>query len=198
MYDRIPIINYGVVDVGKQMVDDVFFDVFKKRTLIDQFSRSSGNYMRKSTFQAKHDAQIISFPPDTIGDAIYQKIFDSRVSFTECRDIRLPVFKKNIPFAFLKYRDITSPIKSITRVEIETDLRVLFTQEEIDLIKKFAETFFLDFGEIDIIRNNSDQEMYILDVNNMCGNAVFKHLSPLELEFVQSIYSTHFSQNFLT
>jgi D-alanine-D-alanine ligase-like ATP-grasp enzyme len=57
--------------------------------------------------------------------------------------------------------------------------------------------FGLDFGEIDLIRNNSDGRLYILDVNNMAGNAMFKHMPKDLINKIMQAYTDHFQSKFI-
>ena len=44
-------------------------------------------------------------------------------------------------------------------------VKKLFSNQEINLIKKFCKNFKLDFGELDILRDRHTKKIYIVDVN---------------------------------
>ena len=43
-------------------------------------------------------------------------------------------------------------------------------------MREFCEKMGLDLGEIDAIRDNSTGKLYIIDVNDIPGGAVFEHI----------------------
>jgi hypothetical protein len=190
------VINLGVVDVSKSFVDTIFTQVFGYSSLIDPFQQF-GFAIRKSEKQAAHDASIVPLPVITEKGFIYQKLLDSRCSPLLCSDIRVPVFKNEIPFAFLKYRQITEPVKSLAKVEFIQEPQTILSPKEIVNILKFAQAFGLDFGEIDLVRNNSDGRIYILDVNNMAGNAMFKHMPDHLIDKIMKSYTDYFHSKFI-
>jgi len=193
---RLKVINLEVADVSKSNVDKVFRDVFGYSTLIDPF-QSFGFAIRKSERQAAHDATIIPLPYKQEPGFIYQRILDSRCQPSLCHDIRLPVFKNEIPFGFLKYRLIADPIRSLYSVEFIEDIQTILSPGEIGNVLMFAKRFGLEFGEIDLIRNNSDGRIYILDVNNMAGNAMFKYMKSTTVTKIQSLYVDIFQSKFI-
>ena len=42
----------------------------------------------------------------------------------------------------------------------------VFTKEELEKIITFCQKMGLDYGELDSIRNSTDQKLYIVDANN--------------------------------
>jgi hypothetical protein len=193
---QLRVLNLAVTNVSKSYVDKIFTQVFGYSTLIDPFQQF-GYAIRKSEKQAAHDATIIPLPVVSEPGFIYQKLLDSRCSPSLCFDIRVPVFKNEIPFAFLKYKLIGEPIKSLAKVEFIEDPQTILSPQEIYNILKFSQAFGLDFGEIDLIRNNSDGRLYILDVNNMAGNAMFKHMPEHLIEKILQSYTEHFQSKFI-
>jgi hypothetical protein len=190
------VINLAVGDVSKSFVDKIFIEVFGYSTFLDPF-QTFGYAIRKSEKQAAHDATIVPLPFVAEKGFVYQRLLDSRCSTTLCHDIRLPVFKNEIPFAFLKYRLTAEPVRSLYKIEFIEDIQTILSPQEINKVLLFASKFGLEFGEIDLIRNNSDGRIYILDVNNMAGNAMMKVMPDDLSARVYNLYTEYFQFKFI-
>jgi hypothetical protein len=192
---ELPIINLSVDDVSKSKVDAVFTSIFKYSSRVDIF-QYFGYAIRKSENQAAHDGEIISLPYRQQPGYFYQKLLDSRTNFTTTQDLRLVFFKDEIPFGFLKYRPVASPIKDLSAVTYVSNPMDFISAQEYNQVVNFCHSFGLEFGEIDLVRNNSDGLLYILDVNNMAGNALFKHFGFGKAEQIRDQYAQLFKQKF--
>ena len=98
-------------------------------------------------------------------DRVYQKLINNCHNDEFVFDMRVPVFKKTIPFVHLKYKPINDRFSLSIKGTLEEVNNVL-TPEEVKNILHFCENIGLDYGELDILRNKSDGKIYIVDVNN--------------------------------
>jgi hypothetical protein len=197
LHAKKPFINGDLFDVSKSYVDSIFEEVFSISTLIKKdHVFTNGLCVKKCELQASHDMSIIPIPSVRDPGFVYQKLFDSRFCFSHCVDLRVPVFGNTIPFVFAKIKSITNPVRSLEAVSL-LDTHDTFSDDEISNILLFSRYMGMDFGELDIIRNNSDNQIYILDVNNMPGNQLFKRLSTHDANKYKQLFADHFKQNFM-
>jgi len=84
----------------------------------------------------------------------------------EACDIRLPIFGKTIPFAYLKYRPTELRFSAkFKRVYIVKPDKVI-TNNEYKKILELCHKMGLDYGELDVLRDSDTQKLFIVDVNN--------------------------------
>ncbi len=162
----IPLINRHSRDISKFFVDQAFLKVFGYSTRIDPLLHQ-GACVAKSDINAKHDGRVLQAPlTSTEPDTIYQILIDNSVGSDLVKDLRVPIYGSRIPFVFIKYRSIGERFKNTTvKTEIFEAHEVL-SALEIAQILEFSRSIQLDHGELDILRDNVSQKIYIVDVNN--------------------------------
>lgn len=158
-------INSGCIDISKNNVDEKFKIVFGYSLLVDPISYS-GECVIKSDMNAMHDGKIIKCPVDEAAkDVVYQKIIDNSFDENYVKDIRVPVFKDSIPFVYFKFKKHTNRFTNkVDHVEVHKTEEI-FTKLELNNILSFAEKIKLNYGELDVLRDNKDGKIYIIDVN---------------------------------
>lgn len=160
------VINLKCNDISKKYVDSVFKSVFGYCTEIDPVTYK-GFCVKKNNINAMHDGKIIECPvkiPDK--NYIYQKLINNTYDDTQVQDIRTPVIKGNIPVVYLKRRPAEGRFareKTTSRIGNPDEI---YSDEERKKIKKFCEKMNLEYGDMDILRDNDDGKIYIVDVNN--------------------------------
>lgn len=165
--ERMHVINYECMDIAKKRVDALFRDVFGYSLMIDPVTHR-GPCLVKSDLNALHDGKIIVAPVREVReDCVYQKLINNAVGETTVQDIRVPVFRNRIPFVYLKYRpsEEKDRFRKILHAAV-VPVTEVFSGEELSKINTFVERFGLEYGELDILRDNDDGRPYIIDVNN--------------------------------
>lgn len=160
------IINKGCLDISKEMVDQVFSDVFQYSSLVDPLSYN-GKYIQKSNLNATHDGIILDKPiRNTKEGYVYQRLINNAYDNNTTVEMRVPVMKSHIPFVYYKYKPINDRFgcKLIKAERVDTH-KALSTEEQ-DKIVLFCKKMMLDFGELDILRDKDSQKIYITDANN--------------------------------
>ena len=159
------VINLNCIDISKRHVDKVFDDVFGYASLIDPLI-FKGECVEKSNLNGKHDGRVVLCPLARIKeDRVYQKLIDNRCNDEFVVDIRVPVFKKIIPFVYLKYKPVNDRFSLSVKGKVE-ELGNILSPEEVGKILQFCEKIGLDCGELDILRDQVDNRIYVMDVNN--------------------------------
>jgi hypothetical protein len=114
---------------------------------------------------AKHDGTILDYPEKPEKGYVYQKIINNYVG-NLVLDYRVPYVFGEMPFVYLKYRPVNNRFSNTNSfVNIEHTNKI-FSESELKKINKFCVLMGLEFGELDILRDNLSQKIYILDVNN--------------------------------
>ncbi len=162
--EKKPVLNYNCRDISKQKVEEVFRRVFGYSSAIDPLIHE-GRCVVKSNNNATHDGRIINCPIEKQEKGfIYQKLINNQCDKDYIYDIRVPIIKEKIPCVYLKYRSIHDRFKHIVKTEIENPGR-LFSPEEIEKIILFARNLYLDYGELDVLRDHDSGLLYIVDAN---------------------------------
>jgi hypothetical protein len=165
--DDAPMINRNAVDISKKNVDRIFSEVFGYSLILDP-STHRGKAVEKSDANAQHDGRIIQCPvPESSirPGCVYQRIIDNRADDNQVRDLRIVVHGYQIPLVYQKYRPVKTRFSNTnTRVELGEPSN-LFSTGELDHIRQFAKILGVDYGELDILRDNDSGLIYIVDAN---------------------------------
>jgi hypothetical protein len=185
----LPIINKGCTNVKKDYVDEVFTKVFGYSSFIDP-EKHRGCCVEKSSQQAIHNGRIVKCPmkPDlkeypskhgVIHKRVYQKMIDTRFEMDKIREFRVPIINHGIPIIFVKELGVNSmfhPHKENYYNVYVANVYEWFDCDEIGRMIDFSKEFSFEFGEIDVLRDNSTGLVYIVDVNNIPMGSLFSHL----------------------
>jgi len=159
------VINLKCLDISKRHVDQVFHEVFRYSSLIDPFT-FEGECVEKSNLNGKHDGRIVRCPlTEMKEDCVYQKLINNRHDDEFVVDMRVPIFKKIIPFVYLKYKPVNNRF-SLSVKGTHEELKNILSPEEVEKILQFCERIGFDCGELDILRDQTDNRIYIVDANN--------------------------------
>ncbi|UCH13236.1 MAG: hypothetical protein JSV22_08970 [Bacteroidales bacterium] len=189
------VINLKCNDISKKYVDRIFKSVFGYCTEIDPVTYK-GICVKKNNINAMHDGKIIECPvnnPDK--NYIYQKLINNTYGDTLVQDIRTPVIKGNIPVVYLKRRPVEGRFareKTTSRIGNPDEI---YSDEERNNIKNFCEKMNLEYGDIDILRDNDDGKIYIVDVNNTPHGP--EQLSRKEKKFALEVLAREFRKAFM-
>jgi hypothetical protein len=188
------VVNERCDDVSKVKVEEVFQEVFGYGTFVNP-ETYLGRCVMKSNENAMHDGVTVECPTTPTGsDVVYQKLINN-VAGNEVLDVRVPVIGETMPFAYLKYRRLRSRFSNWNSRVTMDSVDSVFTSDELTRIKQFTEKLGLDFGELDILRDNDDGQIYIVDVNNTpCGppNHLGKSDAARAMQLLSSTFNTEF------
>jgi hypothetical protein len=160
------VINLLSRDISKVFVDRAFRKVFGYSTFIDPVTYDKP-YVKKNDINACHDGEIILHKVDSPETGyIYQKLIDNSADDNTVLDFRVPVVDGTIGFIYLKYRNKKIRFTNSTERTIVKPIEDIFSENEIHLINKFCREIHLEYGELDVLRDNDDKKIYIVDVNN--------------------------------
>jgi hypothetical protein len=162
------LINANSINISKDKVDEVFEKIFGYGVKIDP-TNYYGQIVEKSNLNGVHSGRVIKAPiacEQVRNGFVYQKLIDNFSEvFGLVLDYRVPIHGNQIPFVYLKYRSLETRFSNTNTFVRLARVNSVFTTEEVAKILEFAQNMALDYGELDILRDN-DQKIYIVDVNN--------------------------------
>ncbi|MGP4053819.1 hypothetical protein ACTWP6_03180 [Mycobacterium sp. 4D054] len=189
------VVNQHCNDISKTKVEQVFREVFGYGTFVDPRTYQ-GLCVMKSDDNAMHDGTLIECPTATTRtDVVYQRVINN-TSRDQVVDIRVPIVGGSIPLVYWKFRDARTRFSNRNdRVKLGSP-ESAFSDRESVLIQLFAKNLGLDFGELDILRDVDDGQIYIVDVNNTpCGPP--NHLGKAESKQAVKLLSASFNDEFV-
>ncbi|MEA5466136.1 hypothetical protein [Leptothoe sp. PORK10 BA2] len=168
----VPVINQGVWDISKSHVQKVWESAANYAFRINPTTHH-GQALCKNNRNATHDGQVIDcpIPPDRVESGkVYQKLVDNSVGNGMVLDYRVVVHGAQIPLVYRKYRPVETRFSNDNaRAELADPVQE-FSEQERETVLTFARTMGLDFGELDVLRDAADGQLYVVDVNNTpCG-----------------------------
>ncbi|WP_454065148.1 hypothetical protein [Candidatus Nitrospira salsa] len=165
----IQILNMHCRDVSKTRVSKVFEEVFGYSLAVDPRT-FSGKCVMKSDWNGLHLGEVIDCPMENLRENfVYEKLIHNEVEDGLVEDMRVPIFQNRIPFVYLKYRPVQDRLvdrKHTLSKTVMANVSDVLTKEEVAKINAFCKNMRLDYGEIDVLRDRTDQRIYIVDVNN--------------------------------
>ncbi len=163
--NRYPVLNARCGDISKEYVDKVFLESFGYGLTIDP-GTYRGTYIKKTNQNAMHFGEIHAAPSTPEKGFVYQKLIDNKTDEHSVTDIRTFIFGNDIPFTLYRKRSIDDRFNDDTVIARHVATDAAFTTEEKASIIRFCRVFGLDYGELDVLRDNIDGKIYIVDVNN--------------------------------
>ena len=181
------VVNLNCQDVSKSFINQIFYEAFGYSIAVDPLTYT-GKCVVKSNLNAQHDGKIISCPIEQIEDSesevVYQKLVDNELQEGKVVDYRVPIFKQVIPFVYVYLKHNKTETQrffgypSLISVQV-VETSTIFNIDEISKILSFCKKLGLDYGELDILRDKIDQQIYIVDANNTPSSRLL--FEPLQL-----------------
>lgn len=159
-------INSSCRNIKKSFVSSTYQNVFKRSIDVDPKSYR-GLIVQKSEINGAHDGRILSAPLiSPRSDCCYQKLIDNRTQDgMRVVDERVVIVGNMIPLVYRKERSIEKRFESSSIQTKPLDPNDVFSSIEQRQISHFAKEIGMEFGELDIIRDKSDGNIYIVDAN---------------------------------
>lgn len=160
------VINLEASDIRKSRVEEVFAAAAGYSTFIDPLAWK-GPAVEKSDQNATHDGRIVDCPiPATRPGSIYQRLIGNIDEQGRAVDLRVPVVGGTIPLVYVKRRSVETRFSNTNDITELVRPESVLSEAEIGLLTRFAASFGLDFGEMDVLRDGQDGKIFVVDVNN--------------------------------
>ncbi len=191
----VKVLNLHSRDISKVYVESVQQKIFGYGTFIDPLT-FQGVCVKKNDINATHDGEVIQCPIEKTEESfIYQILVDNTDTDNRTKDIRVPVINGTLEFVYIKHRDINvrfkNPISS-QPVKIEEAL----SKDEIEKLNQLCKEMHLEYGELDVLRDNGNGQIYVVDVNNTPQGPP-NSTPKKEKAYVLDIMSKKFKEDFL-
>ncbi|MBA6125304.1 hypothetical protein IYR97_01300 [Pseudomonas fulva] len=161
-------INYNFNDNSKSFIDKAHLKVFGRSVCVTEYVNEA-RYVIKSEENAAHDGFTAiggDIPKLDLTGKIVQRIINNRSSSDMVCDIRVPIIGSNIPLVYLKYRPISNRFSNANASSVISMTSNILSDEEQKQIFSFCSEINLDYGELDVLRDQDTGEIWIVDANN--------------------------------
>lgn len=192
-----PLINGSGFNCAKTLVQQRFFEVAGYPLAVDPCT-FSGPMVRKSETNALHDGLVLQGPLD-IKDCspgfVYERLVDNRFG-PSVLSVRVTITRTVSECCYLKTSKLEDRFDNLTGSWL-APTEILFDRSEVQLIESFCQAMLLDFGQVDVVRDNASGRIYVVDANNtpygpsdtMSESHVERALSTLAGDFVGAFLS---------
>lgn len=157
-------INDRCVDISKAKVEQIFAETFGYPLAVDAASHV-GPMVEKSNLNAKHDGRIVLGPLAPKPGCVYERVIDNTTADGCVEDLRVAVFGTSIPLVYRKKRRVETRFSNDNAVAHLWQPENIFAPGDLLALYKFASAIGMDYGELDVLRDNSDGRIYVVDAN---------------------------------
>jgi hypothetical protein len=156
-------INGRCLDISKSVVDRAWQAVAGRSLAIDPRT-ASGVIVMKPEDNGRHGGRLIEGPIDRPRKGwVYQRMVDWREG-DWVKQTRAVIIGDEIVIAYEKWRRYPDRFFG-TRLTLPRVPARLYSDEEQATLLKFARHIEMDYGELDILRDPADGQLYVVDAN---------------------------------
>lgn len=158
--------NNQLTDISKSKVDEAHMAVFSYSTRINPL-KFKGTAVEKTELNAKHIAEIIQCPITLKKEGfIYQKLINNQFKKGLYADIRVVIIASKVASTYLSFRIAGSRFSAKKHSSVLVKPNKVLSKQECEKIEELCTYMHLDYGELDVLRDNDDGKIYIVDVND--------------------------------
>ncbi len=158
------LVNFDCNDISKSVVAEVFERAAGYSLAVDPMTYD-GPMVEKSEKNACHDGRIIEGPMQPIKDKTYQVLVDNEIEGGLIEDLRACICGGKPAVVFRKRRPVGRRFLNENAQVILDTPENAYTSDEIDVITRFAAEIGLEWGGVDVLRDNTSGKIYIVDAN---------------------------------
>jgi hypothetical protein len=156
-------INRLCTDISKTRVATLWEEVAGYPFVVDPLT-ATGQFVTKPEANGKHAGQILTGPIAKRRTGwTYQKLVDCRID-GQIHQMRAMVAGGHVALAYEKWRPEPEWFSG-TRISVPRTPNELFSADEQALLLRFAARLDLDYGELDILRDEPTGLIYVVDAN---------------------------------
>lgn len=164
----VPIVNGGRFHCSKRNVARRFAETFGYDLEVDPLT-FRGPMVRKADENAQHDGITLDGPLSSAADVaagqVYQRLIDNTFG-PSVVDVRVSIARTVQAHCYVKLRPVGDRYSNVNSAAWFAPTATLLTPEEIDRVNAFARAVELDFGQLDMCRDNATGRIYVVDANN--------------------------------
>jgi hypothetical protein len=194
-------INCNCTDISKSAIDRTHHHIFGRSVCVEVSEISEdGMYVVKSEDNATHDGKVyrgLDVKHIDLEGSVLQRLIDNRINDEYVYDIRVPVIGDTIPFVYIKTRSVRTRFSNANETATITSVNNYLSPREVEQIIAFCREVGLDCGELDVLRDESSRQVFVVDVNNTPSGPP-NGLSQAEMNFAIREMAWAFSREFLS
>ena len=156
-------INRECLDISKTRVDRVWAEVAGYGITVDP-TTTEGAIVEKPDINGLHAGRVVLGPiARPRRGYVYQKLIDN-IQGDSRTQTRAVIIDGRMVLTYNKWRPIDSPFTN-NRLSLPERPEDHYSADERELILHFARAMNLDYGDIDILRENGTGRLYAIDAN---------------------------------
>ena len=121
--------------------------------------------VEKSEKNACHDGRILEGPFEPLADKTYQVLVENEIPGGLIEDLRCCICGGEPAIVFRKRRPIGRRFLNENAEVLLDTPQNCYSDDEIRVISRFAEEIGLEWGGVDVLRDNQSGRIYIVDAN---------------------------------
>lgn len=156
--------NFGCGDVSKTYVAQVMEEAFGYPLAIDP-TTFVGDAVEKSEGNGLHDGRLVSCPTARIEGKAYQRVIKTEGADGWAHDLRTACVSGKPVVVFVKKKPASARFSIQNTSVVVKAPEDVFSADELAQIERFCATMKLDWGGLDVLRENESGRLYVVDVN---------------------------------
>ncbi len=156
--------NFGCGDVSKSTVAAVTEAAFGYPLGLDPRTHR-GEAVEKSELNGVHDGRLVQCPCEPAPGKTYQRVIKTEGDDGVALDLRTACVGGRAVVVFVKTKPAGARFSIQNTAVAAMSPEAVFSVEERDQIARFCAAMKLDWGGLDILRERSSGQLYIVDVN---------------------------------
>lgn len=158
------LVNFGCNDISKTHIAKVFRQASGYDLSADPLTYK-GAMVEKSETNGAHDGRIIVGPMQPIAGKTYQRLIDNEIPGGMVEDLRTCIVGGEPTIVYRKRRLLERRFMNENQDVLLDSIDKVFTQDELNLIRRFVAGINLDWGGIDVLRDKMSGKIHIVDAN---------------------------------
>jgi len=156
-------LNARCLDISKATVDRLWSEVCGYAISLDPLT-TQGRLVVKPDENGTRGGCVVDGPLEARAmGMVYQRLVDTRVG-DRVLQIRPVILCGQIVLVYEKWRPYPDWFKG-PELTVPKSAADFFSQDEVALLLRFADSIGLDYGELDVVRDASDGRIYVVDAN---------------------------------
>jgi hypothetical protein len=156
--------NFGVGDVSKSHVARVMEEAFGYPLAVDP-TAFAGEAVEKGEGNGLHDGRLVQCPSARVEGKAYQRVIKTEGVDGWAYDLRTACVGRRPVVVFLKQKPASARFSIQNTSVVVKAPEDVFSPEEIAQLCHFCDVMQLDWGGLDVLREQESGRLYVVDVN---------------------------------
>lgn len=163
------LVNLKCQDISKSFVEEVHKEVFGYSLEVDPRT-FQGQAVEKANLNAQCKESVLDCPTEAVQHGfIYQRLVITPTEPDEYEEYRVAITGNEITYVVIKRRPVSERFNRSAGYAIIKEADEVFSPEEKAMIFRINQRFGFEYGDLDILRDQRDQRIYVIDLNPTPG-----------------------------